>query len=513
MNLLRYSLRLRLCIGLGLALVAVLGGAGWVVGGQVERHVVADFDRSLHLQGRQLAALCEDEKGKLEFDYVARFHPEFERDDDPDCYQIFLEDGTVAHYSHHLGPEQDLVTELWLDAEPTFTDHVLANGRRLRVVHFAFWPKTKGDGPTTREAPQLQPGARPGGRQLILAVARGRDHLDVLLASSGRVIFGAFGIALVIALVLSWWIVRRGMRPVAELASQVAALDAAGLEHGVELPWTPQELAPVADQINAFVARLRAAMQRERRFAGNVAHELRTPVAELRALAAVATRWPDDVESILGFFGDIRDIAGRMEGVIKNLLLLARCHAGRELLELTTVPLAALVGAAWNRNRVSAEAAGLTFVATIDANLVVRTDADKMAILWDNLIGNAISYALPGSTIRCAGGRSAGGGSGGGRFDIELSNQAEPLAAAELEKLAEPFWRRDEARSAADHAGLGLALVSAVADLLDHEVAFRQDDDGTFHVRVSGSVGWAAVPDEVRARVIRPKPPIRGEAS
>ncbi|MCA8976353.1 MAG: sensor histidine kinase N-terminal domain-containing protein [Planctomycetes bacterium] len=502
------SLRLRLVLGIGICTTALLGGAGYAVTHAVEGQVVADFDRGLLRQARQLAALCEDEDGTVELDYVPRFHAEYERDDDPDCFEFFLDDGSVLHGSRHLPADEDLVDELVLDVAPRFADRELDSGRRLRVVQFAFWPKAKGDGPATMDEPAAA--NRAGRRQLLIAVGRGRAALDTLLADLCGTTIAVIGSITGATLLLVWLLVRRGLRPVGEVARQVAALAPDELERRVELPLTPRELAPIVDQINAFAERLHQAMARERRFSGNVAHELRTPVAELRSLAAVATRWPDDVDGVLGFFGDVRDIAGRMEAVIKSLLLLARCHSGREPLTTAIVGVAALLRDAVARHRRRAAAAGLELDVDCDGNPLASVDADKFGILLDNLIGNALGHASPAMAIHCRVTVAAG------RWQLDVANRAEPMSAAELSQLTEPFWRRDQMRAESDHVGLGLTIVQTLADLLEVEVSFRQDDDGIFHASVAGTAIGAATTGTrpgPRRRPRRSHDPIRGEAS
>ncbi len=119
------------------------------------------------------------------------------------------------------------------------------------------------------------------------------------------------------------------------LRAQVRSLDADSLHTRVALVETPREVAPIVDQLNGLLDRLDDSFARERRFTGNVAHELRTPIAELRTLAEVGKKWPEDTASVVGFFEDVNDVAGRMETVIADLLLLARCEAGVERVERT----------------------------------------------------------------------------------------------------------------------------------------------------------------------------------
>lgn len=501
MRLIPDSLRLRLCLTIASGFVALLGGVAVWVTAEVRAHVTRDFDAGIVQRARQLAGLCEVEKdGTIEFDYVARFHPEFEREQGPDLYQIWLPLQRVTYRSTWL--DEDLVATPEFRVEPTIGDLVLAGGRRVRVGHAGFVVK----GPD--EAPfDLGGAVGAGAPRMILAVARGREELDALLARASWAILGGAGVAVTLALVLLWWLVARGLRPVAAVAAQVGAMTPADLGRRVEPGWTPRELAPIVTQFNAFVRRLHDAMERERRFAGNVAHELRTPVAELRSLAAVATRWPDDKPAILGFFGDVRDIARRMDSVITNLLLLARCHSGRERIERARVEVEPLLTAAIERHGPRAVAAGLEVATRFEDGTCLDTDADKLAILLDNLVANAVSYAIPGTTVRCSTERD------GDRVRITVENRAEPFAAGDLERLSEPFWRRDTARAGAEHAGLGLALVTALAALLGLRVSFEQDDGGVFRAAVTGAAATAdepapgaGVPELLRAHPSRGEP-------
>ncbi len=233
-------------------------------------------------------------------------------------------------------------------------------------------------------------------------------------------------------------------------------------------------------QLNALLERLGESFERARRFTGNVAHELRTPIAELRALAEVGSKWPEDQASIVRFFDDVTDIAGRMEIVIADLLLLARCQAGVEAVVSSPTNLKQMIASTWSRLTAGSAHNGLRFRLDLPEDLVVQSDPGKLEIVCANLLGNALSYSRPEGEILCAGSRN------GDRFQLDISNPAEPLGKADLERLAEPFWRKDEARSSAAHAGLGLSVVSALAALLRLEVGFAQDQNGTFTVRMTG---------------------------
>jgi signal transduction histidine kinase len=180
------------------------------------------------------------------------------------------------------------------------------------------------------------------------------------------------------------------------------------------------------------------------------------------------------------FFDDVNDIAGRMEGVIADLLLLARCQAGVEKAVSSPTSLRQVITSTWSRLAPSASSTGLRFRLDLPDDLVVESDPGKLAIVLANVLGNAVSYSRPNSEICCVGKK------GGSRFQLDITNTADPLSPADLESLTNPFWRKSEARSSAEHAGLGLSVVSALAMLLRLDIGFDQDQNGTFRVRLAG---------------------------
>ena len=123
-----------------------------------------------------------------------------------------------------------------------------------------------------------------------LVVARSRENLDARLRASvflmgfSAVLLAAIGLMIRLAL-------RLGLQPLGVLGDQVRDLDAESLNQRLDLPAPPAEIQPMVAQLNGLLDRLEAAFTRERRLSSNLAHELRTPIAELRSVAEVGGRW------------------------------------------------------------------------------------------------------------------------------------------------------------------------------------------------------------------------------
>jgi len=470
------SIRRRLLLVLSIGFAALIGIMGFYVEGLLRERVTEDFDVALLAEARGLAALTDrDEKGRIAFDYAPEHMPQFEREDRPEYFQFWLDDGTPlpTARSGSLAKDSDLPRMAAAAGEPAFRDVALPDGRAGRAVQFAFGPKSDED-----EGERVSSGAASSGPGLLLVVAKSRDRLDRLLARLRVAIAAGGGAATLFAALLAWRALASGLRPIDAIASQVRSLDADTLGARIVVSETPRELTPIVHQLNALLARLEASFERERRFAGHVAHELRTPIAELRSLAEVGGRWPEDTASTMRFFGDVQEIAGRMERVVVDLLLLARCHAGVEPAQRSPVRLREVVESTWSD--LAAKRATRDLHVDVPADLVVASDPGKLSLILGNLLDNAISYSPPDGPIRCV------ASAADRRFVLDIVNPADPLTEDDLRNLAQPFWRKDRARSAETHAGLGLSLVTALAKLLELDTDFRQDPEGMFRVRLGG---------------------------
>src|SRR5207302_2044109 len=136
----------------------------------------------------------------------------------------------------------------------------------------------------------------------------------------------AGGTAAIVALA-----VRRSLRTLSRVADEAARRDGPPAKNVFPLVGLPVELVPICIRLNELVARLDDSVQRERRFTANVAHELRTPIAELKSLSEVALKWPQDPSVAADNFRDTLEIALQMERIVATLLSLTRSEAGRQV--------------------------------------------------------------------------------------------------------------------------------------------------------------------------------------
>jgi signal transduction histidine kinase len=293
-------------------------------------------------------------------------------------------------------------------------------------------------------------------------------HAAVGMVLAGIVLAGVVTAA-------AWFATRAALRPVDRMR-----LSAAALPPGERLPVPPavDELRALAEEFNLLLARRDDAVARLERFTGDAAHELRSPVAAIRAQAEVAVAHPDP-ELTGETLRAIAEETARLSTLLSDLLALARADAGRRP-PAQPVDLVAAAGAAVARATLAA-ADGPALELVAPTPVTAAATPSEVATVLDNLIGNARRHA--GSLVRVAvlpGGRTAA------RLVVE--DDGPGIAEADRRRIFDRFLRLNP--EAGGGAGLGLPLVAALVQGRGGTVAVgaREGGGARFEVR------WPAPP-------------------
>ena len=456
-----------------LAISAVLIISGCAIDRLIGHQLQVEFDRALVAKAQTLAALLEQDEEGVEFDFVPSAMPEFSATrPDAEYFELWL---APWPHSRRAGALQDAHLPRFDDRAqvPRYRDAVLPDGRPGRLVQLDFLaaldPKEKHD-PATLIRPLA-----------TLVFARDRVRLGQL--SRGL----RLGLLLIVAVAvaLSGWLVQRtvgrSLRPLVAIQTQLAGLHARALHTRLALPENTRELAPLVDQFNALLTELEQAFLREQDFTAAAAHELRTPLAEIRSLAEVGERFGTEGALASEYFADIVAVVTQMETLTRNLLGLARLDGGlRAASHPQTTDLVRAAAQAWARTSAAVASRKLHYTYDGPSATIVWADREICELLFANLLGNAIAYSPAGAEIRVACTVA------NGRVDIALANACTDLLPADLPHVFERFWRKETARSDGGHAGLGLAFVRAYANQLGVNSVALLDHDGRFVVRLEG---------------------------
>lgn len=281
-----------------------------------------------------------------------------------------------------------------------------------------------------------------------------KSRNDILLAVLRGVLWPQ-AMALPLLALAGWWAVRRGLLPLRHLSELLHRRQPNSLE-AVELPNMPDEMRPPVKALNALLERINGMIESERRFTADAAHELRTPIAAIRAQAQVALGAGNDQaqrEHALRV-----TIAGcdRATRLVEQLLTLARM----ETTALASVSPKDLSEAA---RRISAELAPAaldrrqTLQLDIKTPCLVLVDSTLLDVLLRNLIDNALRYSPDGAGILVTGLAQYG------QVLLRVADSGPGMSSDAIEQLGRRFYR--ELGTGQSGSGLGWSIVKRIAEV------------------------------------------------
>ena len=480
-----YSIRNKLNITIIASMALVLSLTATFLYLRIAGHVQQVFDGAVYDKAQALISLTEMDGEGLEFDFAEDgVMLEFKGGAVAQYYQLWEHGVELLIKSPTLG-ETDL-PRLGADfSNYEFADLRLPDGRAGRLVEIVFLPRVEigdeweadeeEDDDWRGEEFQLEPP-----QPITLVFARERESLDATLLFIASTIFGLFLVVLLLSGLLVWHLVGSGLTPLSQLAQQVSRIDESNLDARLTHEGAQSiEIAPIEDQLNHLLERLQSAFEREKRFSANAAHELRTPLAELKTLSEVARMVPDDSQQVLQFFTDVGDISSQMEKVVTTLLELARSEAGLLRSDPQDIELSSYCDEIWQHS-VNGANAGKTLIKQIPPDMVINTDREKLGMILSNLFVNAVSYSPQNAEIEIAAEvRNR-------NVVIEVKNASIDLKPEDIVHMRDRFWRKQKIRGENGHSGLGLTLVDALARIMNLDVSLRLDQQQTFMVTISG---------------------------
>ena len=431
------SIRSRLLASMAAALLLAVA----VVGGTTYRSVLGQTEALFDYQLRQMAMSLRDQ-GEIAASEASAFN-----DEDLDfVVQIWRIDGRSVYASraHRSLPSRAVLglADITVDGERWRS---FAVGTRDRVIQVA------------------QPARI---RQGLAADAAWRSVLPLL----------AVGPLLAVAM---GWLITRSLRPLQRLATQVRARDAAALaplpEHEL-----PAEAAPLVQSLNALLARLGQALDSQRAFVADAAHELRSPLTALKLQAQGVRRAPDDASRQAAIDALVTGV-DRAARLVEQLLALARsepgappvAHAPVALAPLLQTLLADLAPLAESRNiQLSLDAPGDPQAST------VAGDAAALAILARNLIDNALRYTPPGGEVLVSVVQRSE------CMLLRVEDSGPGIPTAERDRVFDRFVRGAQ-NGGNSGSGLGLAIVRAIAERHGAHVTLADAALGGLRVEVA----------------------------
>lgn len=291
----------------------------------------------------------------------------------------------------------------------------------------------------------------------ILLLLMDRTHEETLVRGFRRTLFlGVIG-AVVAAAVLARLIARWGLAPLAALIEEAGSISDRNLERRLHGEYFPLELQELVATLNAGLARLQEAFERMSRLGAELAHELRTPLQNLRsALENRARRTTTPVDP--AELGVLIEDCDRMAALIEQILFLAQAEQAPSL-KRVLIPIPDLLEETRGFFEAAAEEAGVDLRLQAGSTLVVSGDRLLLTRALHNLVTNALRHTPAGGKVTLGAERCPEG------LALFVEDDGTGIPEAWIARLGTPFVRPPDARNAEGH-GLGLAIVKRIATML-----------------------------------------------
>jgi len=455
-----------------LVVLVLAAGAAWIM---MRRALVRALDESLYAEAQAFAGRVEIDMGSLEFE-SGTLPPARRLPTDP--YVAILDDhGRIIFASASSGDGNPLGSLRARDISPEshvcFNASPSADEGAFRFVGFRTLIQAEDDPDDPDD------GGSPMHARVF--VARPLAPVTATMTQLATVLGFAAAASLCVGLVLGRWATRRAARPVHELADSVARVNPALPDWPIDESRVPVELEPIVRTTRSLLDRVRDELENRRRLTTDVAHDLRTPVAGVRALLDVCLQRPRSASEYVEAIQQSRAALRELSRLLDDVLTLSRLEAGVDQPTLTVSRLREILSAAAATVQPLASARGIRLSTAPAPELELRTDGPRLIKILSNLLSNAVEHSPAGEEVRLATTRNGTG------LEISVTDRGAGIPAEMRDRIFDRFVRADAARSGAGgsgasgpataekgsegHHGLGLPIAARLARMLGGEVS------------------------------------------
>jgi signal transduction histidine kinase len=422
----RLPIRIRLTLAFAVAMALVLAATGLFLYFRLGSTLDRSLDQGLRGRAAVVATLAQQADTGLRNSV---------RGADNGFAQVLGSGGNVVDWTPGL-TRQALLTPAQLQSAlggPSFFARTL-NGQRVRLLAV----------PVTAQ----------GHKHVVVVGASLEPRAETLANLQGQLLVGG-PIALVLASLAAYFLAAAALRPVERMSEHAATISAASPGRRLPIPGANDEIARLGSRLNEMLARLEAALERERTLVSNTSHELRTPLALMKTEIELALAQPASAPELAAALRSAGEETDRLSQLADDLLLLAHVDSGTLPLRRSRISVRELLDGIATRFRRRADDAGRTIEVVAPADLVVLADRRRVEQALGNLVENALRYG--GGTVRLEATASPG------FLELHVADEGDGFAAEFLPRAFERFSRGDGSRDGTG-TGLGLAIVAAIAD-------------------------------------------------
>jgi two-component system heavy metal sensor histidine kinase CusS len=276
--------------------------------------------------------------------------------------------------------------------------------------------------------------------------------------------------ALIFCPAVGFAIARRGTAPLKEVAETARRIGSSTLNERIQAEGYPVEVRILATAFNAMLERLEESFARLSRFSADIAHELRTPVNNIRGEAEVTLARARTPEEYVEVLGSCLEESVRLSELVESLLFLARSESPGDHLKRTPEHVGRLLTDLRDYYEATATEMGVTLAASAEDGMVAVVDRALLQRALGNLVSNALAHCSAGNGIWLSAQRQDG------KIRLDIRDTGAGISADALPHVFDRFYRADPARSRnSGGTGLGLAIVKQIVVLHGGEVQIASD--------------------------------------
>jgi signal transduction histidine kinase len=428
----RIPIRARVAAAFAVAMAAVLTGTGFFLYARLGDDLARALDQDLRIRAQDVSALVSEPGGSLAAESTGR----------------------LVERGESFAQLLDLRGRV-LDATPRLGGSPLLSRAFLRKATGGTQFLNRSSVPGLDEpARLLATSVSRAGRTLVLVVGATRENRAEALRSLRTELLIAGPIALLLATAFGYPLAGAGLRAVEAMRRRAARISADRPGERLPVPATRDELQRLGATLNAMLDRLENALERQRSFTAEAGHELRTPLALLRAELDFALHYAESEEELRDAVRTASEETDRLVQLAGDLLLIASAEQGKLPLRLEPISAREMMDAVRTRFASRAAANGRRLTLDAPAELTLTGDRLRLEQALGNLVENALRHGEGTITLEA---RSADH-----TVDLHVRDEGRGFPAEFLPRAFQRFSRAEDSRSSAG-TGLGLAIVSTIA--------------------------------------------------
>ena len=464
------SLRWRVLLGATLVTFVALLVASEIGNVMLRDGLISQLDERLALAAHGLTPAFEDDGSSVHFEWEgAGVGPQV-------IFRAWDVSGSiVAESSGNVAIPQRDAPRL-LATESTHETLKLSDGSNARATLLSFLPKV--DIQTESPSGSAPSSTRPS-TPVILEVAATLADVESVLALAKKRMAVVIGSALLLTVAVLWPITNIILRPVNSIADRIRSIDVSELRSRIDTTNCPTELQAIPVRLNELLERLEESFDRERAITANVAHELRTPLAGLRATIELAETKSRSIEYYQRTLSDCGQMGRELESLVERILLLARIDAGKVAIQNDSIEIESFLKSTWESVAQAANRDSTSVVWQVPRGTIFTSDPALLLIVFRNLFSNALSHGISDHPIAIESETDHSG------IRVRITNGCDRVDESELPRLKERFYQHDLSRSqTGNHSGLGLSLCDDILKLLNGRLELNLLQEDRFQAAV-----------------------------